>query len=160
MSSNASSPAAIVTGASRGIGAELARRLAADGYAVVVNHAHSAPEAEALVAEPATAEGTWLVFDEGQGRGQRLADEIAQRGGQALRVLPSGSAAGAGATVIDETQAGEYARLMAKAAESGALRGVVSLWPLRVPALRDDDLPSAVQRFGVDAALLTLQALA
>jgi hypothetical protein len=27
-------------------------------------------------------------------------------------------------------------------------------------ALRDDDLPSAVQRFGVDAALLTLQALA
>jgi len=100
------------------------------------------------------------VFDEGQGRGQRLADEIAQRGGQALRVLPSGSAAGAGATVIDETQAGEYARLVAKAAESGALRGVVSLWPLRVPALRDDDLPSAVQRFGVDAALLTLQALA
>ncbi len=115
---------------------------------------------EALVAEPASAEGTWLVFDEGQGRGRRLADEIAQRGGQAIRVLPSGSAADAGATVIDETQAGEYARLVTKAAEKGALRGVVSLWPLRVPALRDDDLPSAVQRFGVDAALLTLQALA
>jgi 3-oxoacyl-[acyl-carrier protein] reductase len=42
---------AIVTGASRGIGAEIARRLARDGFAVAVNYAASAKEAEALVAE-------------------------------------------------------------------------------------------------------------
>jgi len=42
---------AIVTGASRGIGVEIAKRLSADGLAIVVNYANSASEAEALVAE-------------------------------------------------------------------------------------------------------------
>lgn len=42
---------ALITGASRGIGATIARRLARDGFSVAINYASNAAEADALVAE-------------------------------------------------------------------------------------------------------------
>ncbi|AJT40731.1 SDR family NAD(P)-dependent oxidoreductase [Psychromicrobium lacuslunae] len=50
-------PVIIVTGASRGIGAAVARQAATGGYAVVVNYARDVDGAEAVVAEITTAGG-------------------------------------------------------------------------------------------------------
>ncbi|MNB63640.1 3-oxoacyl-[acyl-carrier-protein] reductase FabG [compost metagenome] len=60
MTSPASRPVALVTGGSRGIGAAISRRLAADGHAVVINYAGRRDEAEALAAE-LTANGGHAV---------------------------------------------------------------------------------------------------
>jgi len=58
--SNQQQKIALITGASRGIGAEIARRLAADGFAVAINYANSAAEANKLVSE-LRAEGAQAV---------------------------------------------------------------------------------------------------
>ncbi|MFE9884230.1 SDR family oxidoreductase [Streptomyces scopuliridis] len=53
---------AIITGGSRGIGRESAERLAADGFAVVLNYAGNNTEAEAAVAAITAAGGQAMAF--------------------------------------------------------------------------------------------------
>ena len=76
---------AIVTGGSRGIGAAIARELAVQGAAVVVNHRDSASQAEDVVAEIAANGGRALTIQadvSSISEAQRLVKETVDRFGR------------------------------------------------------------------------------
>jgi len=77
---------AVVTGASRGIGSAIAKRLASDGFAVVINYAGGSAEAETLVRQ------------------------IEKEGGKAMAVQADVSDARAVARMFDATEAA-YGRI-------------------------------------------------
>lgn len=67
---------AMVTGSSRGIGRAIARRLAAEGYAVAVNYRVRQDCADALVAEITAAGGRAVAIQADVSRRQEVADMV------------------------------------------------------------------------------------
>jgi len=87
---------ALVTGGSRGIGAEIVRRLAADGAAVAFTYGASATEAEKLAAEVAGFGGTAVAIQADSGDPEQVAtaidETVAQLGGLDILVNNAGVA--------------------------------------------------------------------
>jgi 3-oxoacyl-[acyl-carrier protein] reductase len=67
---------ALVTGGSRGIGAEIVRRLAADGAAVAFTYGSSAADAEKIVAEVAADGGTAVAIQADSADPEKVAESV------------------------------------------------------------------------------------
>jgi 3-oxoacyl-[acyl-carrier protein] reductase len=87
---------ALVTGASRGIGAEIVRRLAADGASVAFTYGRSSAEAEKLVAEVTADGGKVVSIQADSADAEQVAksvdDAVAQLGGLDVLVNNAGVA--------------------------------------------------------------------
>jgi NAD(P)-dependent dehydrogenase (short-subunit alcohol dehydrogenase family) len=106
--------AVIVTGASRGIGAAIAQKLAEDGYSVVVNYAADADGAESVVSTIRARGGRAMAVRADVAAPGDVADlfEQAQQAMGPLAALVNNAGISGNEARIDEWGADELARLM------------------------------------------------
>jgi NAD(P)-dependent dehydrogenase (short-subunit alcohol dehydrogenase family) len=104
----------IVTGASRGIGAAIAEKLAEDGYGVVVNYAADADGAESVVSSIRARGGRAMAVRADVAAPDDVADmfERAQREMGPLAALVNNAGTVGEQARVDEQDADELARLM------------------------------------------------
>jgi 3-oxoacyl-[acyl-carrier protein] reductase len=106
--------AAIVTGASRGIGRAIALRLAQDGFAVAVNYASRAADADEVVAAIVTAGGRALAVQGDVAQASdcaRLFDATEQAYGGVDVVINNAGVIQPGTTMLADTDDALYERI-------------------------------------------------
>ena len=106
--------AAIVTGASRGIGRAIALRLAQDGFAVTVNYASRAADADAVVAQIVASGGRALAVQGDVASGEdctRLFDDTEKAFGGVDVVINNAGVIQPGSTMLADTDDALYERI-------------------------------------------------